>query len=258
MSLAISNELVFYAFWIAFCRWFAIIINLPIFDHAAVPRTVKILFCLCLNYAFFPFVEKTIVADITQVGVDNVWILVIYYSVVGIAIGFLAKTIFQIFNSAGSIITQQVGFSAIRYFDLSVTDQVGPFERMISFVMLAMIITSGGLLPLMKGSFLSFESMSFMKLSGLSEWTVIFTEVFKSVFSLAIVLSIPLIFSNVLVMIVLGIISRMIPQMNVLMVSFVLNIGVGLVVFLFNSEEFFNVGLGFYSELLGKWFQFVS
>ena len=129
---------------------------------------------------------------------------------------------------------------------------------MISFVMLAMIITSGGLLPLMKGSFLSFESMSFIKLSGMDEWTVIFTEVFKSVFSLSIVLSIPLIFSNVLVMIVLGIISRMIPQMNVLMVSFVLNIGVGLVVFLFNSEEFFNVGLSFYSELLGKWFQFVS
>ena len=40
----------------------------------------------------------------------------------------------------------------------------------------------------------------------------------------------------------------MIPQMNVLMVSFVLNIGVGLIIFFFNSEEFFNVGLSF-----GQW-----
>ena len=52
MSFAISNELVFYAFWIAFCRWFAIIINLPIFDHAAVPKNgegfILFMFKLCI------------------------------------------------------------------------------------------------------------------------------------------------------------------------------------------------------------------
>tara|TARA_B100000925_G_scaffold285772_1_gene262538 strand:- start:23977 stop:24156 length:180 start_codon:yes stop_codon:yes gene_type:complete len=59
-------------------------------------------------------------------------------------------------------------------------------------------------------------------------------------------------------MIILGIISRMIPQMNVLMVSFVMNIGVGLIIFLFSSEEFFGVGLNFYSKLLGRWLAFIG
>ena len=174
------------------------------------------------------------------------------------AIGFLAKIILQIFNSAGSIITQQIGFSSIRYFDLTVTDQVGPFERLISFVMIVIIVSSGGLLPLFKGGFVSFQSMNFNNVINMNNWMAIFADFFRAIFKSSIILSIPLIFSNILVMVILGIISRMIPQMNVLMVSFVLNIGVGLIIFFFNSEEFFNVGLSFYSGLLGRWLAFIG
>ncbi len=258
VSLNVTNTYTFYAFWLVFCRWLAIIITLPIFDHVAVPRMIKVLFCFCLSYAFFPFLEKTVARDIYYVGIENIWMLAFFYSLTGLAIGFLAKIILQIFNSAGSIITQQVGFSSIRYFDMSVTDQVGPFERLISFVMIVIIITSGGLLPLLKGGFISFESMSFNSVINMNSWMSIFTEFFRAIFKSSIILSVPLIFSNVLVMIILGIISRMIPQMNVLMVSFVMNIGVGLIIFLFSSEEFFGVGLNFYSKLLGRWLAFIG
>ena len=47
----------------------AILITFPIFDHVAVPRLVKVLFCLCLSYVFFPFVESQVLSDIYFVGV---------------------------------------------------------------------------------------------------------------------------------------------------------------------------------------------
>jgi flagellar biosynthetic protein FliR len=57
---------------------------------------------------------------------------------------------------------------------------------------------------------------------------------------------------------VMGIISRTIPQMNIISVSFAINIGVGLVVFAISSDEFFHVAFKLYVEKLGTWFQFVS
>jgi flagellar biosynthetic protein FliR len=57
---------------------------------------------------------------------------------------------------------------------------------------------------------------------------------------------------------VFGIISRTIPQMNILMVSFAVNIGVGLILFIAVSEEFYSVSFEIYIEKLGQWFQFFS
>jgi flagellar biosynthetic protein FliR len=57
---------------------------------------------------------------------------------------------------------------------------------------------------------------------------------------------------------VMGIVARTVPQMNVLMVSFVVNIGLGLLLFLGIAEEFFTVSFDLYVEKLGEWYQFLS
>ena len=82
-------------------------------------------------------------------------------------------------------------------------------------------------------------------------------EFFKSLFLAALLLSTPLIFTNILIMAILGVIARTVPQMNVLMVSFVVNIGLGLLVFIATSDEFFQVAYKIYTDKLGSWFQFV-
>ena len=74
----------------------------------------------------------------------------------------------------------------------------------------------------------------------------------------AAVLAGPLIFANLLMNLVMGIVARTVPQMNVLMVSFVVNIGLGLLLFLGIAEEFFQVSFDLYVEKLGEWYQFLS
>ena len=74
----------------------------------------------------------------------------------------------------------------------------------------------------------------------------------------AVLLAGPLIFANLMMNLVFGIVARTVPQMNVLMVSFVVNIGMGLILFLGITEEFFHVSFDFYVKSLGEWFQFLS
>ena len=109
-----------------------------------------------------------------------------------------------------------------------------------------------------KGVFNSFFSIHIYDLGKFAHSPEYFFDMFKSIFFSALLLASPLIFTNMMLNVVMGIMSKTVPQMNVIMVSFVLNIGIGLLVFAATSEEFFQVAYRMYTESLGKWFQFVS
>ena len=46
--------------------------------------------------------------------------------------------------------------------------------------------------------------------------------------------------------------------MNILLVSFVINIGLGLIVFYFIIDEFFYMAFNIYTKQLGVWFNFIN
>jgi flagellar biosynthesis protein FliR len=258
MNVLLSDHLVFLAFWVSFARWVAVLFQLPIFDNTSVPTILKILTSVIIAFAFFPALEGTILAEIKAVGVENIWILVAYHTFSGLIIGFLVKIIMSLFVATGSILTQQIGFASVTYFDPTQGQQVGPFERLIEWTLIIIVLSSGALIPMFKGVYHSFFSISFLngeKLLKMPEYFVLF---FRSAFSASVLLAGPLIFANLLMNLVFGIVARTVPQMNVLMVSFVVNIGLGLLLFLGIAEEFFQVSFDLYVEKLGEWYQFIS
>lgn len=245
------------AFWLCFSRWLVILFQLPLFDNQSILSIHKILCSFLITFAFFEDVKPYILQDVMAIGVDHFWTLTIFYSLVGLIIGFLVRAIMLIFISTGSILSQQIGFAAVNYFDPNAGQRVGPFEKFIEWVMVILIISSGALLPMFKGTLGSFSSIQLSGFMNLSFNPDYFLASFKGVFSAAIGLASPIIFTNLLVYVILGIIARTVPQMNVLMVSFVVNIGLGLLVFALISAEFFSVGYKIYAEKLGEWFQLV-
>lgn len=257
ISVSIVDYPVIIAFWLCFTRWVTVLFQIPIFDNTSIPAPVKVLTSLIITYAFFPMVEATMVKEVLRVGIDNFWYLTIFNTVVGLAIGFLVKSIMHLFIAAGSLMTQQIGFGAISYFDPTSVSQVGPFEKIIQWTVLIMILTTGALAPMFKGILASFSSISLAALGNFSNIHIFYDHFFKGVYQAALLLATPILFVNVLLNMVMGIIARTIPQMNILMVSFVVNIFIGLVVFIAISGEFFEIAYSMYIERLGEWFQFL-
>ncbi len=258
MNLTIADQTVFLAFWLCFARWSAVMTQLPLFDSIAVPNVVKILASFLVTYAFFPPLTEILVAEIRLVGVENIWILTMFHVSAGLVIGFLVKSIMSLFVATGSILTQQIGFNSVSYFDPGQGQQVGPFERIVEWTILMMILSSGALVPMFKGVFQSFTSVNFLNADKMLKSPEFFVLFFKSAFSGAVLLAGPLVFANLLMNLVMGIVARTVPQMNVLMVSFVVNIGFGLLLFLGIAEEFFQVSFDLYVENLGAWFQYLA
>lgn len=258
MNITLADHAVYLAFWLSFTRWLAVLFQLPLFDNTAVPSLVKILASFVISFAFFPQLRGALLAEIQVVGVENIWILVMYHATAGLIIGFLVKCIMSLFVATGSILTQQVGFASVTYFDPTQGQQIGPFERIIEWTLLILVLSSGALVPMFKGVFESFFSVNFLNADKLLKTPDYFVVFFKSAFSASVLLAGPLIFANLLMNLVFGIVARTVPQMNVLMVSFVVNIGMGLLLFLGITEEFFSVSFDLYVKKLGDWFQFFS
>ncbi|MFA6236593.1 MAG: flagellar biosynthetic protein FliR [Bacteriovorax sp.] len=258
LNIQITDMSVIVAFWLAFTRWLAVMFQLPLFDNVSIPVIVKVLATLVMTFAFFPLIENQIMMDIKYVGVDSFWYLTIFNTLIGLAIGFFVKSIMSIFTSAGAIITQQVGFNALHYFDPNAGAQIGPFEKLIEWTILMMVLTSGALIPMFKGVISSFSSIHIYNLGKMAHSPEFFIMMFKSFFLSALMLSTPMIFINIVINAVMGIVSRAVPQMNVIAVSFAINIGLGLLVFVAGSDEFFQTCFKIYTEKLGQWFQYMS
>lgn len=258
MNVTIADQTAFLAFWLSFSRWSAVLIQFPLFDNVAIPGIVKVLASFLISYAFYPELSGTLIAEVKMVGVDNIWLLTMFHVCTGLIIGFLVKSIMTLFVATGSILTQQIGFNSVSYFDPTQGQQIGPFERLIEWTLLMLILSSGALAPMFKGVFQSFFSVNFLNADKMLKSPEYFVLFFKSAFSASILLAGPLIFANLLMNLVMGIVARTVPQMNVLMVSFVVNIGLGLLLFLGIAEEFFQVSFDLYVEKLGEWYQFLS
>lgn len=258
INVTITDFTAIICFWLIFTRWITVVFQLPIFDSTSIPGIIKVLFCLILSFAFYPALSVEVMKDINYIGVQNFWALTIFYTIFGLIIGYIIKALMSLFTAAGSIITQQIGFGAVSYFDPMSASRVGPFELMIQWTMLVIIISSGALLPMFKGIFLSFSAIHFYDMGLLAKSPEFFIGLFKKLFLSSLLLASPIIFTNMLITSVLGIVARTVPQMNVIMVSFVVNIGVGMMVFAASSTEFFNTAFKVYTENLSLWFNFIS
>lgn len=258
MSAALVDHAAFAAFWLGFSRWLAVLMQLPLFDNVAIPGIMKILGSFVIAWAFHPIVFPALKVEIATIGIDHLWFLTMMHISCGLIIGFFVKSLMSLFSSAGTILTQQIGFASVSYFDPTQAQQSGPFEKLIQWVMIVLILTSGALGPMFRGVVDSFFTVNAINVERMLTSHIFFTDIFKGIFTAAIMLAAPLLFANLLVNLVFGIVSRTIPQMNVLMVSFVVNIGMGLLLFIAISGEFFEVSFGLYVERLGQWFQFFS
>lgn len=258
ISIQIIDQIQLFAFWLCFTRIIACFINFPLFEESAIPLIVKILTAFVLSYALFPLVKPSIMKDISTYGETSFWTLTIYYTISGLVISYIVKIISNVVLSAGTVMSQQMGLGNISLYDPTSLSPATPIEKLLKWTLLLMIFSSGALLPVLKGMVLSFEKLSVLSFENIKSMQFFFLDYFKSLFTIAIMLSAPILFTNILLNFILGIISRVVPQINVIMLSFILSVFVGLCVFFLIGEELYSVAFEHYIKILGEWFLFVK
>ena len=216
-------------FW-PFIRVLALFSAMPVLGQRSVPVRVRV------GLAFLIVVAaQASLPPMPQVALDSplAFMLIVQNLLIGLTLGFAVRAVFAAVEFAGELIGLQMGLNYAGFFDPASGGQGTATARFFSTVVALLFIVINGHLLVIAAVVQSFhafpvapEPFAFLRALQPQTWG---TEVF----ALGLWIALPLMAMILFVNLVLGIISRVAPQMNVFAIGFPVTLGVGLVGMLF-------------------------
>lgn len=245
------SEVEILLFILTFIRITALIAAFPIFGMQGVPNSTKVLLSLIIGIVLFPSVK--VLNSQFQHGIDTgfLW-LGFRETMIGIILGSIARLYFMSINVAGQIMSNSLGLSTAQVFNPMMGSQANTLEQFqLTFAMLLFLGFNGHhvLLTAINESF-KIIPMSFdmIKWEGVKTAAVMGSDIL----SLGLRLSAPVVVALFLTQVCMGVIGRVVPQVNVLVTSLHLTIIIGLFV-IFMTLPFFLEGVHEMERQMGEY-----
>lgn len=217
------------SFMLPFFRILALFSAAPVLSQRSLPVRVRIGVSLLLAAALAPSVAPPPNFDPTSLGALG---FVAQEVVVGLAIGFVARLLFAAFDFAGEIIGLQMGLSFAGFFDPGGGHGTAIGSFMSTMAMMIFVALNGPLL-LIGATMRSFRSLPvtdvpFGFAAGLHP-----VAIGAEVFVLGMTIAVPFIALILFVNLLLGVMSRIAPQLSLFSVGLPVTITVGLLLLVF-------------------------
>lgn len=250
------NETEVLLFFMVLVRMTAFVVSWPVFGIENISAPVKVLFATILAMVVFPTMTWT--AAQGAAAQSDVMILAAREAFIGLSIGYLARFFFFGFRIAGEMISQAMGLGSAQMFNPALGGQTSAIEQF--YVGLASLFYLGvnGHHYLISGMVDSFQMVPASQLAlNASQFTGI-GHLAQEVIELGLKLSAPVVISILVVNLILGVVGKTVPQLNVLVTSFPVNILCGLFLMAITLPMMMD-HMGHYLELsTTRVFQFVK
>ncbi len=228
-----------FLFALVLCRIGALFAALPVFGGKRLPNRIKIVTVVAITLVCLPVLPITppaVPSDAFGIG-----IMVVRELLVGLTLSFITQIIFAAVELSGQIIGMQMGLTMSTLIDPAMGGQT-----QIMAVIQTLLATLFFLSLNMHHAFILaiVDSFKIIPLGGwqMSEALMTFlVQATTEVFILGIRLAAPVMVALLLASVVLGVMARAFPQMNVFMLSFPLNIALGFMVLGMTLLLFFHV-----------------
>ncbi len=226
----------FWGFALVLVRTGGILSAFPIIGGRMVPMRIRAAMVLAVTLAFWPLVAPALQPDWLEPVKLTIGLTTELF--IGLFLGFATRLLMAAVEIAGSIMGFQLGFGVAVQLDPVTQVEVpvlGSFLVMIASL-LYFVVDGHHMLLLALGS--SFALIPPLGAQFHSPLLVDSVDLLQRAFDLGIKLAMPLIAMTFLIYLVLGILGRVMPQMNVLFLGFPLTISVGLLVLGFGLPLF--------------------
>jgi len=218
----------FQDFLLCLARVLALVAAIPAFAGIQMSAQIKIGIAVMTTLLLFPAMAPY--APKASLSLTGLGLLIINEVLLGTMIGLAAQMVFAAASFGGTVIGYQMGFAAANIFDPQTTQQLSLMSQFVNILTLLAFLTldvhhyffraiveSFVLLP---PGLLDFSHGAVQELMRLA----------SQMFTLGVKFSAPVLALLLIANLVLGILARVFPQLNVFMLSFPLNIGIAFVV----------------------------
>jgi flagellar biosynthesis protein FliR len=210
----------------------------PLFGSARVPRRVRVLLVVVTALGMTGSIKAPVALPQTP------WELALGIGgelMFGLAMGMVMSFVFIAAQWAGEIIGQQMGFNLSEVFDPQFGAQgslIGDLYFMLTTVVFLVI---GGHRAMLMGVHRSFQVLPLLSLSVDRSLFHLIINLFSAATVLAIRLAAPVLVTMLVVDLVLGLIGKTMPQMNIMATALNLRSAIGIIVVVFGLTLSVNV-----------------
>lgn len=218
----------FIILFLIFIRISATFVSAPVFGSKVIPLLAKLFLALVVSYIIFLTIDTSYLAD-----VPTGWMLVIFAikeALTGLTIGFMMQFVFYGISYAGTLIGFDMGLNTAEVFNPNEEINGNVIGEVLYYGALLVFFLINGHHYLISSLKYSFSVVPVGEFSITQAVHSMIIKSASSVFIIAVKIASPIIVSFFLVHIAEGIISRLIPQMQVFFVTQPLKIGLGLVI----------------------------
>jgi flagellar biosynthetic protein FliR len=207
-----------------------IMIFAPFFGSGMISAQLKVALTMILALALLPVASPVLPGEITT---GYILVTAAGESAVGLFIGYAASLIFVGVQLAGMQIGQQMGTGIATVFNPLIESQTSLISQFYYLFALFIYLGIGGHHLLLAALVRSFEAVpaGWTVLSGHGLNTLI--TYFGHLFTIAFVVSAPVVLTLFLTTVALGFVARTVPQMNILIIGFPIRVVVAITVMIF-------------------------
>jgi flagellar biosynthetic protein FliR len=217
------------AFILAFARVGAMVMLLPGLGEANIPVRVKLGIALLLTLIILPLHRAAYHVDMNSM--TSLLVLMLQEIVIGVVLGATARVTLSALSVAGSVIAQQLGLGFVTSVDPTQGQQgllIGNFLTILGITLLFATDSHHLVISALNESYRIFSPGETMLTGDIADLA---TRAFAAAFKIGMQLSAPFLVFGLVFNIGLGVLARLMPQMQVYFVGVPLSIMVGFLIF---------------------------
>ena len=190
----------------------------PVFNRKEIPSMVKLSLIFLLTLVITPFVKPD-----SLMMMDSMFLSIVLNIVVGALIGYMAQLIVLAIDAGADMINMQMGLSSAMVLDPTTSSQVSILDKVMSLFGILVFIHLGGIYWIIRALMRSFEIFPIYATSIPLEQLVnmpYLISMSSNVLYMGLQIASPVLLATLGQDIILGVISKTAPQVNVFQLSF--------------------------------------
>lgn len=227
MDILNLNYAEFERFLFVLFRVGAMIIFVPVLGSRQVPAIMKIGLVLFLSMAIFPMVQDRPLPE--PKGLFDLAKFLMADVTIGLGIAYIARLIFTAVQIAGTVVDFQMGFGVVNVIDPQTDTQVSVTAQLHNILAILIFLALNAHHYIIQAIVESFFVINPFEINFASITPEYILHLFSATFLTAVKIAAPIMAILFFLSVGMGLVARTVPQMNVFIVGFPLQIGVGLV-----------------------------
>ncbi len=246
MELIIEKLL---GFVMVLTRISAFFLVIPVFGWKSIPVRIKVALTILVTIFFSMITPVSIEAE--KISVVEAVLLLANEATYGLALGLIATFVFAAVKFSGRIIERQMGLNIAQILDPLTGDSTQPLGNLLEMIFILLFLSANGhhlFLLIISRSYETFPAGRIPTIPVLAGGII---KAGSTLLMAGLKLAAPILAAFLVLMVVLAVFARMIPEMNILFISLPMRVGLGLLmvaIFL----PFINTFVAEFADWMGK------